>query len=285
VSIAGLPYLHAAGDGGPRTVTQMIVIHATDNTASAESEAAYATRRPDRTSAHIYVDNDSAVRALPMGNVAYGCYPTGNLRSIQFELTGLSNHISDATMRQAAPLVAEVCHAYGIPIRKIGPNELVAGTKGICGHGDVTAAWHQGDHTDPGASFPWSTFIGYVQAAATPPTPEPPPTPHDDEENMDAMLKSGDELVVMSPTTEGGTGLLKLGAAFGDAVVRVAGWREDSHGWVELGQLTDAGVRVPLSDSGRHWWYDFDDKINRFTIQNAGPGTVAVAIRPHRAYG
>ncbi len=161
--LADLPYLHALGDGGPRTQTQMVVIHATDNTAAAYNEALYATRRDDRTSAHFYVDDTSAYRALPLANVAYGCYPIGNGRSVQFELCGLSNQISDATMRRAAQLVAEVCRMYGIPIVKVGPADLANGVRGICGHGDVTAAWHQGDHTDPGASFPWGTFIGYVQ--------------------------------------------------------------------------------------------------------------------------
>jgi hypothetical protein len=42
------------------------------------------------------------------------------------------------------------------------------GVKGICGHLDVTYAWGEGDHTDPGAYFPWPTFIAYVQNAANP---------------------------------------------------------------------------------------------------------------------
>lgn len=177
MGINDLPYRHAAGDGGPRDITQMVVIHATDNTASDENESSYAMHRPDQTSAHFYVDDDSAFRCLPLANIAFGCYPVGNGRSVQFELCGVSSHISDATMRQAAPLVAEVCKAYGIPIRKIGPSDLVNGVKGICGHGDVTNAWHQGDHTDPGSGFDWNRFISLVQAAAgVSPTPTPAPS-------------------------------------------------------------------------------------------------------------
>lgn len=175
MGISDLPYMHAAGDGGPRSQTQMIVIHSTGNTASAEGEASYATRRPDRTSAHVYIDGDSAVRALPVGNVAYGCYPIGNSRSVQLELTGNPTP-SDATMRQAAPIVAELCRMYGIPIRKIGPEQLRAGERGVCGHADVTLAWHQGDHMDPGPGFNWSRFIEYVAVAAgSAPAPSPRP--------------------------------------------------------------------------------------------------------------
>lgn len=157
-----LAHDQAGGDGGRRGITQMIVMHATDNTASDEGEAHYAEHRADGTSAHFYSDEDSVIQALDTRDIAYGCYPTGNSRSIQFEMTGLSNHVTDATMRRVAPIVARVCADWAIPIRHIGPAELRAGQLGICGHGDVTRAWGEGDHTDPGDTFPWATFIGYV---------------------------------------------------------------------------------------------------------------------------
>lgn len=162
-----IPFVQAAGDGGVRAQTQMVVIHATDNTASDEAEASYATHRPDQISAHIYNDEDSVIQAVPLSHVAYGCYPIGNSRSVQFELVGLSNRLTDATLRRIAPIVRRVCDRYGIPIRHVGPAELRAGVRGICGHGDVTLAWGQGSHTDPGPAFPWGTFIGYVNGSAT----------------------------------------------------------------------------------------------------------------------
>lgn len=167
-----LPFLHAGGDGGLRPVTQMVVIHATDNTAPAISEARYAVNRADQTSAHFYSDEGQVIQALDTSHVAYGCYPIGNARSIQFELVGLSNEITDATLRRVAPIVARVCADWDIPVVKVGPADLVAGTWGICGHIDVTNAWGQGDHTDPGTAFPWSTFLGYVQAALNPASEE-----------------------------------------------------------------------------------------------------------------
>lgn len=164
MTLPGLRFEHAAGDGGVRDRTQVVIIHATDNTASAESEAGYATHRPDQTSAHVYVDDNSAVQALRLDHIAYGALWHGNQISVQFELCGRSNHLTDATMRQAAPLVAEVCKRYGIPIRKISASQIRNGVKGICGHADITAAFPQdgGDHTDPGNAFPWSRFIDYV---------------------------------------------------------------------------------------------------------------------------
>jgi len=172
MTIADLPYIPSRGDGGPRSRTQVVVIHATDNTAGALAEASYASRRPDKTSAHFYVDAVSAFRGLPLGDIAYDSRPHGNRISVQFELCGKSNNLSDATMRRAAPLVAEICRIYGLPIRKIGPAEVRAGQPGICGHADITAAFPEdhGDHTDPGPSFPWTTFLSYVSGQPAGPT-------------------------------------------------------------------------------------------------------------------
>ena len=157
-----IPFVPAAGDGGLRPTTQMVVIHATDNTASDVAEASYATHRSDEISAHFYSDEDSVTQAVPLAHVAFGCYPIGNSRSIQFELVGPSNHLTDATLRRIAPIVRRVCDRYGLPLRHVGAAELRAGARGICGHAAVTLAWGQGDHTDPGVSFPWATFIDYV---------------------------------------------------------------------------------------------------------------------------
>jgi hypothetical protein len=166
-----LPHDQAGGDGGVRSITQMVVIHATDNTASAAAEANYAGIRPDHISAHFYSDETTVIQALDTDHIAYGCFPTGNSRSVQVEISGLSNQLTDASLRRVAPVVARVCQEYGLPIRKVSSADLVGGAKGICGHLDVTYAWGEGDHTDPGTGFPWQTFIGYVQAALNPPAP------------------------------------------------------------------------------------------------------------------
>jgi hypothetical protein len=159
-----LPFVHALGDGGGRSVSQVVVIHATDGTGTARNEADYATHRPDKTSAHFYVDEGQTIQALDTGHIAYGCLYHGNHISVQFELCGLSNHLSDATMRRAAPTVARVCREFGIPIRHLSADQVRSGVKGVCGHDAITAAFPEdgGDHTDPGGSFPWATFISYV---------------------------------------------------------------------------------------------------------------------------
>lgn len=44
--------------------------------------------------------------------------------------------------------------------------DLKAGRRGICGHVDVTDAWHQSDHDDPGPWFPWDKFMAVVNGGS-----------------------------------------------------------------------------------------------------------------------
>ncbi|MFT4296616.1 MAG: N-acetylmuramoyl-L-alanine amidase [Micropruina sp.] len=48
---------------------------------------------------------------------------------------------------------------YGIPLIRIGPADLRAGRRGICTHADISAAFGESDHTDPGSGFPLDLVI------------------------------------------------------------------------------------------------------------------------------
>lgn len=65
-------------------------------------------------------------------------------------------------MRLGARLVAELCLAYNVPPRMVGPGGLRAGRKGICEHSDVSQAWKQSTHWDLG-EFPRVTFARLVR--------------------------------------------------------------------------------------------------------------------------
>lgn len=176
-----LPYLHARGDGGPRVRTQLLVIHFTDNPngASAHDEAQWASRNPDETSAHAYIDASAPWQTLPWSHVAYGCYPRGNAISVQLELcTRSGTQPDDAVIRKAAPIAAALCEMYGLPVQKVTPAQINTGVKGICGHYDITRAFGQGDHTDAGPDFAWSRFISLTRLAQLPTErPKPPAWP------------------------------------------------------------------------------------------------------------
>lgn len=163
-----------------RADVQFIVIHTTEGheeASSAEDGAAYDARRTDGTSTHYFHDRDSTVQCVRTEDIAYAARRQGNRRGIQHELcgkagqgaTGWADAASQGTLRQAAKQCARDAHKWGIPVRRPAPSGVAAGQKGFCGHADVTLAFPQddGDHTDPGLSFPWQQFLGMVKDELT----------------------------------------------------------------------------------------------------------------------
>jgi N-acetyl-anhydromuramyl-L-alanine amidase AmpD len=192
------PYLGPAAhtSSGANKPISRIVMHSTVSPCKpggAQAIARYFRSKAAGGSAHYVVDPTGAVQVVYDDTIAWHAPP--NPHSIGVELCDMpgsdeahkasvkrwndKNH--SAMLDHAAELVAGLCLAYDVPIRKIGPGQLKAGQHGICGHVDVSTAWHQSTHWDPG-HFPWADFIAAVQAKADAmkgekPEPKPGPTP------------------------------------------------------------------------------------------------------------
>lgn len=179
--------------GGPR----FIVIHTTEGSShaqSAEDGAAYDARRTDGTSTHYFVDDSSIVQCVRTTDRAHTAGYTGNLYGIQYELCARASYgtawwtggsYALAMLRRAAAQCARDAKRYGIPIKRITARDLAAGGRGFVGHVDVTNAWHEVDHTDPGPSFPWSLFLDMVNEAAAGGKPAAAPE-NGEEDEMDS---------------------------------------------------------------------------------------------------
>src|SRR5262245_35812671 len=166
--------------GRPRPI-QFLVIHNTEGSegnTSAEAGAQYDKTRSDSVSTHIFVDTDTALREVEDQDTAYGSLYHGNSIGIQIEqchagVWDLNEPNYAKTFDNAAQVAAQLCIAHGIPAVHLTVAQTrdawyaAAGSrpKGIVGHVDVTNAFPEdgGDHTDPGTTFPWSTFIQRVQ--------------------------------------------------------------------------------------------------------------------------
>ena len=192
------PYLGPAKfHGGPQALHPLkrIVMHCTVSPCApggARANANYFVHTVTTpSSAHYVVDPGETVQVVYDHQIAYHAPP--NTDTLGVELCdpqtgsparwGDTNH--HAMLLRAAKLVAQLALAYDVPIRKVGSLQLRLGLRGICGHVDVTNAWHQTTHTDPGDGFPWDAFMAMVNQAAkdlqvTPPPPiKPvPPDPH-----------------------------------------------------------------------------------------------------------
>ncbi|KUL35736.1 hypothetical protein ADL12_19640 [Streptomyces regalis] len=167
----------------------MIVIHdmeAPEGPLTAENVARYFANLPasNKASAHVCVDNNSAVRCVADGNRAWHA-PGTNSDGLGLELAGYArqsraewlDQYSKGVLEQAAKVTADWCRKHSIPARKLTVAELKAGRRGIVGHRDVSAAYGQTNHSDPGPNFPWDYFLSRVNALLNPPSKVTLPAP------------------------------------------------------------------------------------------------------------
>lgn len=179
--------VHDSGAGNPPIYR--VVIHLTAGSTifpgaalagAATGTARYFTQAGSGGSAH-YV-HDAGTReehCVPDNVVAWHAPP--NAHSLGQEICGhpawtreqfLDDRVRPALDHSAAR-TRELCDRFGVPKVKIDAGQLLGGAHGVCGHVDVSNAWHQSTHWDPGPNFPWDYYMGKVGA---PPPPPPPST-------------------------------------------------------------------------------------------------------------
>ncbi len=123
-------------------------------------------------SAHYCVDADSVIQCVREKDIAWHARG-GNTNSIGVELAGFASQTrrdwgdpySAAVLERAAGLVAQVCRRRRVPVRWLVAEDLVAGRRGLTGHSEVSDAFKQSDHWDPGDGFPVEAFVDQVRAA------------------------------------------------------------------------------------------------------------------------
>jgi len=137
-----------------------------------------------RASTHKCIDTDSTVRCVADKDTAWAA-PGANADGLQMELAGRAGQNmaewddadSDAILERAAQAGAEWAVAHGLPIKHLSVAELLAGESGFVGHIDVTNAYHQSTHWDPGPAFPWDTVLARIAALVGGATPVDHPIP------------------------------------------------------------------------------------------------------------
>lgn len=158
-----------------RTI-EFVVIHCTDGHRGIhkDDDVAAMFARADlrkRRSCHYVVDSDSVTQCVSDLDVAWHCGRNGNARSIGIELCGRARQTRAQWLDElglpmlglAAQLTAELCARHGLPPKLVDAAELRAGLRGITTHAEVTDAWRQTRHTDPGPGFPLSDFVDAVR--------------------------------------------------------------------------------------------------------------------------
>lgn len=142
-----------------------------DNTAENVAGPGWFGSSKSRASSHLCGDNNSVVDLVPENMMAW-TMPGVNTRSLNYECagrasqgeTGWTDNYSKKALEAMAISFAYWTLKYAIPVRRLTPAQLLAGERGICGHVDASATWHKSDHTDPGPTFPWMSFLQMVKA-------------------------------------------------------------------------------------------------------------------------
>ncbi len=137
----------------------------------ADNVAGYFQRHDSGGSAQYITDIAKVLHVLSDNTIAWGAPP--NPHELHIEICGNSAYTREQwlspqvwpAVQNAINLAAELSIRCNVPVIKIGPDNLIAGHAGHCGHVDVSNAWHQTDHTDPGPNFPWDLVVPAVKAA------------------------------------------------------------------------------------------------------------------------
>jgi hypothetical protein len=175
--------VHDSGSGNKPI--RRVVIHATcpgvgypaaSKKGAASGTAKYFQMQSSGGSAHyIYDSSRHEEHCVPDSVTAWHAPP--NAHSIGIEICGEASYTRTQwlsaqvwpAVEEAAARTRELCARYGLPVRKLTVAQVKANAEGVCGHVDVSHAFRQTDHTDPGPNFPWDHFMALVADGSTPP--------------------------------------------------------------------------------------------------------------------
>lgn len=132
---------------------------------TAHSTALYFQTPAAGGSAHYIVDVAREEHCVEDNQIAHHAPP--NKGSIGIEICGQPSYtreqwLSDKVwpaVERARGRAVELCARFNLPWKRVNVVELRAGQRGLCGHVDVSQAYHQSDHYDPGPNFPWDEFM------------------------------------------------------------------------------------------------------------------------------
>lgn len=165
-------------DSGPRNPykCQAAVIHTYECPRADDVENRARYQESAGSSYTMLVGTRRTLRANDDNYIPWAAAQTGNRIGLHLSFLAYARSSRNEWLEYSTQLdlgarvVADWCTRYGIPPIKISATDLRAGKRGLCGHADISAAWGETDHTDPGHNFPWDVFTKRVQHFMNPNT-------------------------------------------------------------------------------------------------------------------
>lgn len=149
---------------GRTAPVRIVVLHTTEGARTFEELGQFFRHPSAQVSSHVGVDDTLGVvgqyvdRAHKSWSVA-----AFNSVSVNAEMCAFSSWTRaewfqhENLLRNVARWISEECDVFGLPIRRLTPEQAQSGGHGVCGHVDLGAAG--GGHHDPGPDFPWAWVI------------------------------------------------------------------------------------------------------------------------------
>lgn len=166
---------------GPRRLLTIHTFEGQDLDATAM--ARYQQAPSAAGSYHIVIDRDGVTaRENDDEYRPWSAGTKGNIVGYHFSLAGKAAFTRSQWLARPkqldmlAAILAAYSRAYGIPLIRRNADEVRAGKWGVCGHAEISAAWREVDHTDPGVNFPFDTVIARANEIARATTPRKEPT-------------------------------------------------------------------------------------------------------------
>jgi len=156
------------GDNKP---IHRIVMHSTVSPCApgeAKKTAAYFRSQASGGSAHYVVDPDEVVQVVYDNVIAWHAPPNQNSLGVEMcdnpsptDKARWNDDNHQKMIKRAARLVARLCLTYDVPAVFLSVADLKAGKHGITTHHNVSQAFRQSTHWDPGA-WPQKDFMSLV---------------------------------------------------------------------------------------------------------------------------
>lgn len=212
-------------DSGRRDMStvRLGVFHTTENNDNT-SPVAVAEWQQDRNNESSYNvlfgTNGETVRGNDDNYIPWSAGRTGNRLGIHGSAVGRAARSRadwlkfPKQLEAMAQWAADLNRRYGIPLRWLTPEQVRSGSWGFCGHLEISKAWNEVNHTDPGAGFPHDVVLARAKEINS--APKAPP--------------KKDNTAVTAPKTPKETDLI---------LDQLAGYPwQDWAGWPQLAGLT-----------------------------------------------
>src|SRR6266487_1706568 len=145
-----------------------IVIHATEDLSGAAAIAEYFSHPVSGGSTNLVVDDRCCYRTMYDLEVPWGAPPL-NHSGFHIEHVAYSAWprcrwmLHQPMLHRSAYKAASRCKKFNIPVVWLDVEAVRKRLPGVTSHRNVSYAFHETDHTDPGLGFPYKYWMGLVK--------------------------------------------------------------------------------------------------------------------------